>query len=196
LDRTLPPVHLGVAYLLFAACARFVDDRPPSGPVTVGLVAGAVVPDLVDLPLYTRRRAERTDRCPLAARLDRAFRGRPARGRPVVGRRSYYAGRRGGLPLALPRRRRLAGGLGLPAEFRYLEGPLTQQPLYEGAKSLGAVGGATVTTLWIESALPTVALAVWWRDGRPGLEERNGYRDERWWEIVEKARQLIAATKN
>jgi hypothetical protein len=53
------------------------------------------------------------------------------------------------------------------------------EPLYEDTKSLGAVGGVTVTTLWIESALLTVALAVWWRDGRPGLGERNGYRDGR-----------------
>lgn len=41
-------------------------------------------------------------------------------------------------------------------------------PDYEGTKPLVEVGGTTVTTLWVELVLLAFAIALWWRDGRPG----------------------------
>lgn len=169
-----PLVHPGLAYLLFAAYARLVDGRPPNGPVTIGLVVGAVVPDLVDLPLYYLAGAPstRTVAHSLLVCVGLSAVVRLAIGRSSVDDRvgkGFAAGYLSHLladavwPLVL----------WLPAELRYLGWPLTQQPLYEGTKPLAAVCGVTVTTLWVESALLAVALAVWWRDGRPGLGERD-----------------------
>lgn len=47
-----PPAHPGVAYLLYSAFRRLGDGEAPTAPATLALVGGAVLPDLVDQPLY------------------------------------------------------------------------------------------------------------------------------------------------
>lgn len=55
-------------------------------------------------------------------------------------------------------------------ELGFLLWPLTQMPPYSGVKPLGTVAGLEVTTLWLEAVIFVAGVALWWRDGRPGLE--------------------------
>lgn len=166
-----PPVHAGVAYLLYAAYTRVRDGDPPTGLPTLVLVFAAVLPDLIDQPLYyaldlpsTRTLAHSLlVAVPFSLVILAAI------------RRSKYPDAVGTAfavgylshpvadavwPLAL----------GLYDELGFLLWPLTHSPAYEGQKALLAAGDVTVTTLWVELVLLAVALVVWGRDGAPGLE--------------------------
>lgn len=167
-----PLAHPGVAYLLYTAYIRRVHGRSPDGLAAVALVSGAVIPDVVDLPLYYFGGAPSTRSVAHSVLAGVGLSSLVALtiGRSAVDNRVGVAFSAGYLshlladavwPLVL----------WLPAELRYLGWPLTQQPLYEGTKPLGSVSGVTVTTLWIELAMLTVAIAIWWHDGRPGFRD-------------------------
>ncbi|QLD89223.1 metal-dependent hydrolase [Natronomonas salina] len=164
-----PPAHPGVAYLLYSGSRRIVDEEAPTTLATLALVGGAVLPDLIDQPLYhlagfpTTRTIGHTlllalPVCLAVARLVR----RSSLPQPV------------GTAFAFGYGAHLAGDalwplvLGLRDELGFLLWPVTPMPEYEGTKPLVDIGGATVTTLWVELVLLALAVALWWNDGRPG----------------------------
>jgi hypothetical protein len=164
-----PPAHPGVAYLLYGGSLRILGAGFPGDRATLALVLGAVLPDLLDQPLYhwlgssTTRTAGHS--LLLAVPVCLAV---------------FAAVRRSALPEAVARAFAFGYGahlaadafwplaLGLYDELGYLLWPVTRMPAYEGTKPLFSVGEVTVTTLWVDVALLAAALALWWRDGRPG----------------------------
>lgn len=165
-----PPAHPGVAYLLYRGVDRLRGAGPPGDRAALALVAGAVLPDLLDQPLYhwlgfpTTRTVGHSllvavPVCLAAVALVR----RSSLPDGLAGAFAFgYAAH-----LAADAFWRVA--LGRFAELGYLLWPLTRMPDYPGTLPLFSVGGATVTTTWVEAALLAAALALWWRDGRPGL---------------------------
>lgn len=165
----LPPAHPGVAYLLYSALRRHRADISPTDRATLALVGGAVLPDLLDQPLYhlagfpTTRTVGHS--LLLAVLLCLAV---------------AAVARRRGLPAAVPGAfafgygAHLAGDalwplvLGLYDELGFLLWPVTHMPAYQGTKPLVEVGGTTVTTTWVELPLFALAVVLWWHDGRPG----------------------------
>lgn len=164
-----PLVHPGVAYLVYAAYVRLVHDRPPGDAATLALVLAAMVPDLVDQPLYHLGVAHTTRTVGHSVLVGLVLSGLVA---GAVERSGVddHVGRAfaAGYFLHLLADAVWPLVLWLPAELRYLGWPLVQQPPYEGIKFLVAVGDVAVTTLWVELVLLAVALVAWWRDGRPG----------------------------
>ena len=165
-----PPAHPGVAYLLYRGGGRLRGAGAPGDRATLALVAGAVLPDLLDQPLYhwlgfpTTRTVGHSlllavPVCLAAVAVVR----RSALPDAVAGAFAFGYGAH----LAADAVWRVA--LGRFAELGYLLWPLTTMPDYEGTVPLFAVGGATVTTTRVEVALLAAALALWWRDGRPGV---------------------------
>lgn len=162
-----PPVHPGVAYLTYSAYAR-VREGPPTGPAAAAAVVGGVVPDTIDLPLYSLGVAPTTrtvGHAPLVGALAVGVVALAVRRAGVDGRIALAFGV--GYCSHL-----LADAVwpllfGLPAELRYLGWPVTRQPSYEGTKHLATVGDVAVTTLWIELPLLAAAVVLWWADGRP-----------------------------
>lgn len=173
-----PPAHPGVAYLLYAGYTRLSGDDVPSGPATVSLVVGSLVPDLFDQSLYHLAGAPTTR---------------------TVGHSLVVAVALSGLVAAWVRWSEIdtrvatafAVGYGShlfadavwplllwqPAELRYLGWPLTWQPPYEGTFALASVGPVTLTTLWVELVLLGLAIVVWWHDGRPCRPETVQWRN-------------------
>lgn len=164
-----PPAHPGVAYLLYSTSRRLVDGEAPTTLATLSLVGGAVLPDLIDQPLYHLAGFPTTRTighslllalpvCLAVALLVR----RSSLPRPVATAFAFGYGAH------------LAGDalwplvLGLRDELGFLLWPVTHMPDYEGTKPLVEVGGTTVTSLWVELVLLALAVALWWRDGRPG----------------------------
>ena len=166
----LPVVHPGVAYLVYAGVLRIRDRAPPGDLATLALLAGAVLPDVIDQPLF------RLVDLPSTRTLGHSllFLG------PVCAI-GFLAVRRSSLPdtvgtaftvgvLSHPAADALWPlAFGLYRELGFLLWPVTESPPYEGVKTLVIVGDVTVTTVWIEIPLLVTALALWWRDGRPGL---------------------------
>ncbi|MCU4971739.1 metal-dependent hydrolase [Halobacteria archaeon AArc-m2/3/4] len=167
----LPPVHLVVGYICYAAYTRWSRGEAPRGWPALAAVVGAALPDLLDKPLY-------------------------AAGVLPVGRAIGHS-----LLFAIPvsvvvwvvARRRdrdllgVAFAIGLLShvatdvpwhllsgdyhELGFLLWPVTHMPEYTGTKPLGTVGGLEVTTLWLEGIVVVAGVTLWWRDGRPGLRE-------------------------
>lgn len=169
-DRMLPPVHPGVAYLLYAPIVWRVDDGPPTRPAMLALVIGAVLPDLVDLPLYYFGSAPSTRTVAHSVLVAVG-----SSGLILLASRWLPVPDRVGTAFAVGYLSHLLADavwplvLWIPSELRYLGWPLTQQPLYEASKPLITIGGTTITTVGAELALLTVAILRWWRDGKPGL---------------------------
>lgn len=165
-----PPVHPAVAYLLYSAARRRLDGTPPDASATAAVVAGAVIPDLVDQPLAALALVPTTRAlghsllfvvpvCLVGVLVVRRRWGSNASATAfAVGALSH--------PLADALWPLV---LGLLDELGFLLWPITPSPPYEGTKPLLDLGAATVTTLWVELVLLALALVVWWRDGRPGL---------------------------
>lgn len=164
-----PLAHPGVAYLVYTRYCQYIRDEPPGGLETLVLVFGAMVPDLIDQPLYHSGWA------PTTRTVGHSVLAGVALSFVVVlaVRRwspSDHVGRAFGAGYAL----HLAADavwplfLWIPAELRYLGWPLVHQPPYEGTKALVTIGDVAVTTLWVELVLLLLAILVWWRDGRPG----------------------------
>ncbi|MBP1922638.1 membrane-bound metal-dependent hydrolase YbcI (DUF457 family) [Halorubrum alkaliphilum] len=55
-------------------------------------------------------------------------------------------------------------------ELGFLLWPITEMPPYSGVKVVGTIGGVEITTLWFEAVTFVFGVAVWWSDGRPGLD--------------------------
>ena len=164
-----PPVHPGVAYLLYSPLRRLADESAPTGRATLALLVGATLPDLVDQPLYHLAGFPTTRTVghslllavPLCLAVAASVR-RSALPAPVWRAFAFgYAAHLAGdalWPLVL----------GLHDELGFLLWPMTYMPEYQGTKPLVELGGATVTTLWVELPLLALALALWWHDSRPG----------------------------
>lgn len=167
-----PLAHPGAAYLLYAAGLRSIGAGRPSHSATLALVAGAVLPDLIDQPLYHAGVAGVPSTrtlghsllfvLPLAVVVLVAVR-RSSRPDDVgsgfaVGLLSHPA-----VDATAPFL------LGRFDEVGFLLWPLTHSPPYVGNKPLFAIGEVTVMTRWVDLLVLAAALALWWRDGRPGL---------------------------
>ncbi|SNR32161.1 metal-dependent hydrolase [Halorubrum vacuolatum] len=164
-----PVVHPVVGYLCYAAYARVRHGRPPDGaPAAVAIVAAAI-PDLIDQPLWLlgvtpvgRTIAHSLFGAAVAVAVAVAvarLRGRPELGVAfAVGYLSHLAA---DVPWHV-----LAGDYD---ELGFLLWPVTHMPPYSGVKVLGEIGGVAVTTLWLEIVIFVVGVAVWVRDGKPGL---------------------------
>ncbi|WP_254767801.1 metal-dependent hydrolase [Salinilacihabitans rarus] len=174
-----PPVHLAVGYLCYAAYARWRWDRPPVSGPAVAAVVGAALPDLVDKPLWLLGAAPvgRTVAHSLPVAVPLAAAGwllaRRA-GRPAVGV-AFAVGVLSHLAADVPWHL-LAGA---SAELGFLLWPVTSTPAYTGTKPLGSVASVAVTTLWLEAVILVAGLAVWWRDGAPGLRGGASESEER-----------------
>lgn len=168
-------VHPGVAYLLSVGYSRFVGREPPGRMAMLALLVGSVIPDLVDQPLYYLGVAPNTRTVAHSVLAGVVLSGLVA----LAVSRSATDDRVGTAFATGYLSHLLADAvwplvLWIPGELRYLGWPLTRQPPYEGVKPLGTVGGVTVTTLWVELALLAAAIALWWRDGRPGVRRVDG----------------------
>lgn len=165
-----PPVHPGVAYLLYAGAVRLRGARTPGELATLALVVGSVLPDLVDQPLYYVFALPSTRT--LAHSLLVAV---PVCLVVIVAVRTVSLPDEVGYGFAVGYLSHVVADafwplvLGEYDELGFLLWPLTHSPPYVGQKPLAAVGDVTVTTLWLELPLLAVALIVWWLDGRPGL---------------------------
>ncbi|RQG99649.1 metal-dependent hydrolase [Natrarchaeobius oligotrophus] len=165
-----PVVHLAVGYICYAAYARWeLGERPAESAAAVA-VFGAALPDLLDKPLWLAGVVDvgRTVghsllfAVPLVAAvwLLARSRGRAALGVAfAIGYLSHVAT---DIPWHV-----LSGDY---HELGFLLWPITPMPEYTGTKSLGRVAGFEVTTLWLEAVILVAGVALWWRDGRPGLE--------------------------
>lgn len=164
-----PPVHLAVGYLAYSGLRRAAGERPAAAPALAAVVAAAI-PELVDQPLYYA----------LGLSSTRTL-GHSLLVAVPVSLAALVAARRLSVPdaagtgfavgyLAHPPADALWPlVLGLEEELGFLLWPVIHSPEYAGQKPLFAVGGTTVTTLWVELPLLALGLAVWWRDGAPGL---------------------------
>ena len=164
-----PPFHAGVAYLVYAAYTR-TRSQQPDGAAVIALVVGALLPDLVDQPLYYAfdLPSTRTVAHSLLVAVPVVVLA------VLVVRRSSYPDSIGtGFAIGYlshpPADAFWPLILGIEDELGFLLWPVVHSPEYVGQKPLFAVDGFTVTTLWFE--LPVLALVVilWWRDGFPGL---------------------------
>ena len=169
-----PVTHPGAAYLLYAAWLRLADAdrRTPSDGATLALVVGALLPDLVDKPLYHYGLLDVPSGRVLGHSL--IFLVPLSVVAIVAVRRSSLPDHVGGA---------FAFGLlwhaatdavppilfGQFDELGFLLWPVTHSPPYVGYKPLFEVAGVTVTTMWVDFLVLAAALVVWWRDGRPGL---------------------------
>ena len=170
-----PVVHLAVGYCCYAGYTR-VSGTVPAGTPALAAIIGAALPDLLDKPPWLLGLAVgRTVGhsllfavpVVLAVRLLARSRNRPELGVAfAVGYLSHLAA---DVPWHV-----IAGDY---HELGFLLWPITPMPPYTGTKPLATVAGVEITTLWLEAAILVAGVAVWWRDGRPGLEAIRGTRD-------------------
>lgn len=167
-----PPVHPGFGYLLYAGLTRVRDDVPAGTGVVQALVVGAVIPDLVDQPLYYLLPLPSTRTVghslltivPVSLLVIALVRRSDVPNGVAVGFTIGYLSH----PLADALWPLL---LDLNHELGFLLWPIIPSPDYEGTKELRSIGTVTVTTLWVELTLLAIALLVWWRDGTPGIDQ-------------------------
>ncbi|THE62925.1 metal-dependent hydrolase [Salinadaptatus halalkaliphilus] len=167
-----PVVHPVVGYLCYAAYARWADGNPPaSTPATVAIVA-ATIPDLLDQPLY------HAGITPVGRTVGHSL----LFAVPVVALAWLVARRRGrdrlGVAFAIGYSSHVATDIPWHVladdyhELGFLLWPATQMPEYSGVKPLGTVPGLGLeaTTLWLEAVIFLGGVALWWRNGMPGLD--------------------------
>lgn len=172
-EGVFPAAHPGVAYLLYAAWRRSRSAGTPSHGATLALFAAAVLPDLIDQPLYHYQLLGVPSTRTLGHSLLFVV---PVTVVALVGARRSSLANDVGIAFAV-------GLLSHPAtdavfpfllgrfdEIGFLLWPLTHSPPYVGNKPLFGVADITVTTRWVDLVVLATALALWWRDGRPGLE--------------------------
>ncbi|AUX08601.1 putative membrane-bound metal-dependent hydrolase (DUF457) [Halalkaliarchaeum desulfuricum] len=166
----LPVVHPGLAYLVYTGWTHLTSGRPPGGLATLALVGGALLPDLIDQPLYFLLPLPSTRT--LAHSLLVAV---PVTVVVVVAVRRSSLSNTVGNGFAIGYLSHPIADafwpllLGKHAELGFLLWPLTESPAYEGEKALFVVGDVTVTTWWPELGLLALATVVWWLDGKPGI---------------------------
>lgn len=170
--------HLAVGYLLYAGFTRWRFDRSPQGGATLALALGTQFPDLVDKPLAWTFHLIPSGRSLahslLTATLVCVFVWLYARrrGRSIVGT-AFAIGYVSHL---------FADALSpvLDGNYRYvsyLGWPVIDQPPYD--PSIGFVGhfaSITLTPYFVfQLVLCAFALALWLRDGRPGVALLRGW---------------------
>jgi len=167
-----PIVHPVVGYLCYAGSTRVRHGSEPTALATLVAVVAATLPDLIDQPLAAAGLTPVTRTVghsllfavPLVAVVWLVARRRERDELGVAFAIGYGSHLAADMPWHI-----LAGDVD---ELGFLLWPLTPMPPYSGVKSLGTVPGLeiTVTTLWLEAIIFVSGLALWWHDGRPGLE--------------------------
>lgn len=171
-DRMQPFVHPVVGYLCYAAYARWDRGDAPDPAPAAAAVVGATVPDLVDQPLY------QVGIAPVGRTIGHSL----LFAIPVVALVWTVARRRNrdrlGAAFAVGYGSHVATDVpwhvlaGDYDELGFLLWPAAHMPEYSGVKPLGTVPGLglEITTLWLEAVVLVGGVALWWIDGRPGLE--------------------------
>ncbi|NGM67558.1 metal-dependent hydrolase [Natronolimnobius sp. AArcel1] len=165
-----PIVHLVVGYLCYAAYARWRFDGPPAEVPALVAIGGAALPDLIDQSLAAAGITGVTRTIghsllfvvPLIIVVWLYAR---ARDREILGV-AFAIGLLSHIATDIPWHV-LAGDY---HELGFLLWPITPMPEYSGVKNLGTVAGLEVTTLWLEAVIFVAGVALWWHDGKPGLE--------------------------
>ena len=174
-----PIVHPVVAYLCYAGYTRARYGSQPRGEPTVVAVFAALLPDLIDQPLWL------VGVTPVGRTVAHSIFGAVV----IVGVVGALTWRRGrpdlGGAFAIGYASHIAADVpwhlltGAYEELGFLLWPITEMPPYSGVKLLGTVGGIEIPTLWIEGMLFLAGLSVWWYDGRPGLDVLRSRWSER-----------------
>ena len=164
-----PIVHPIVGYLCYAVYTHRREGTPPEGEPAAVAVFAAVLPDLIDQPMWLLG----------VTPVSRTFAHSLFGAAVIVGVAGFVARRRARPDLAI------AFSIGylshvaadipwhvLAGDYRelgFLFWPITEMPAYTGVKTIGTVGGVELTTLWLEAVIAVIGVSVWWYDGRPGL---------------------------
>lgn len=165
-----PVVHLAVGYLCYAGFTRWQQGDPPGETATLAAIVGAALPDLLDKPpwLFGVVDVGRTVGHSLLFAI------------PVVVAGWLLARSRDRRPLGVAFAIGYASHLATDVPWHLIAGefdelgfllwPITPMPAYTGTKPLASAGGLEITTLWLEAVILAAGIALWWTDGRPGLE--------------------------
>ena len=164
-----PVVHLAVGYLAYAGYSRWQQGEPPATGPAVVAIFGAALPDLIDKPLDTLGvvAVGRTIghsllfAIPLVVLVYVLFRRRDQVVLGVAFAIGYLSHIAADVPWHL--------FWGDFHELGFLLWPLTPMPEYAAVKPLGTIAGTTVTTMWLEAVILVIGVAIWIRDGAPGV---------------------------
>ncbi|WP_049926040.1 metal-dependent hydrolase [Halopiger goleimassiliensis] len=165
-----PVVHLAVGYLCWAGYTRATRGGAPTEEATLAALAGAALPDLLDKPPWLAgvvdvgRTLGHSLLFAIPVVLGVWWLAR-ARGRTALGI-AFAVGSLSHLATDVPWHV-VSGDL---EELGFLLWPVTPMPAYSGTKPLGTVAGLEITTLWLEAVILVAGVALWWADGRPGIE--------------------------
>ncbi|PSP62987.1 metal-dependent hydrolase [Halobacteriales archaeon QH_8_64_26] len=180
--------HLAVGYVLYSLFVRAYRGRPPDGLPALLVALGTQFPDLVDKPLAWTVGLLASGRSLAHSLLTATI---------VIGLLGWYARRQGRSDLAfafavgyLSHLFGDAIGPVIAGEYVYLSflgWPLLPPPPYESEGGLLAHFGnfALTPTSTVGLALGVAFLALWYRDGTPGLDlvrswlARFPYRSDR-----------------
>jgi hypothetical protein len=164
----LPPTHVTVGYLCYAAATRLRGYGVPTGRATLVAVFAAALPDLIDHPLHWLG----------VTPVGRTIAHSLLFAVPTVALVWALANRAGerelGVAFAIGYLSHVATDVpwhllaGDYHELGFLLWPVTHMPEYTGTTTLGTVGGFEVTTLWLEAVILLAGVALWVRDGMPG----------------------------
>lgn len=164
-----PIVHPVIGYVCYAGYTRARHGRPPREVPTIVAVWAAILPDLIDQPLWI------VGVTPVGRTFAHSLLGAVL----IVSVVGVLARRRRrqelGVAFAIGYVSHVAADVpwhvlaGDYHELGFLLWPLTEMPAYTGVKVVGTVGGVEVTTLWLEAVLFVGGAFLWWRDDRPGL---------------------------
>ncbi|SDJ94566.1 metal-dependent hydrolase [Natronorubrum texcoconense] len=165
-----PVVHLAVGYLCYAAYTRWQHGREPADLPALVAVFAAGLADFIDKPL------EAAGVVPVGRTIGHSLLFVV----PLVLLVWVVASRRDrrslGVAFAIGYLSHIATDVpwhvlsGDFDELGFLLWPVTEMPAYTGVKPLGIVGGVEITTLWLEAVILAAAVALWWMDGRPGVD--------------------------
>lgn len=173
----LPPVHLAVGYLCYAALVRLRGAGTPTERAALAALLGAALPDLIDKPLHWLG----------AVPVGRTIGHSLLLVLPLVALGWLLARRTDGRELGVAFAVGILSHIATDVPWHLLSGeyhelgfllwPVTHMPEYTGTTTLGTLAGVEVTTLWIEAVILVCGVALWVVDGTPGagaVKERLG----------------------
>ncbi|ELY59949.1 metal-dependent hydrolase [Natronolimnohabitans innermongolicus] len=165
-----PVVHLAVGYLCYAAYTRWRGGTAPADLPALVAVFAAGLADFIDKPLYA------AGVVPVGRTIGHSL----LFAVPLIAVVWLLAARRDrrvlGVAFAIGYGSHIATDIpwhvisGDFDELGFLLWPITEMPAYTGVKPLGTVAGVEVTTLWLEAVILVAGVALWWADGRPGVD--------------------------